>query len=76
MSERVPKNRIAYRSAGNAKNLNLNLSSVTDVLTTFVEVIFRVNWVSRIMSVDGIILWLLTSLASLLLLYFWIFPSV
>ena len=43
MSERVPKNRIAYRSAGNAKNLNLNLSSVTDVLTTFVEVIFRVN---------------------------------
>ena len=75
MIERVPKNRIAYRSAGNAKNLNLNLSSVTDVLTTFVEVIFRVK-VSRIMSVDGIKLWLLTSLASLLLLYFWIFPSV
>ena len=69
MSERVSKNRIAYRSAGNAKNLNLNLSSVTDVLTTFVEVIFRVK-VSRIMSVDGIKLWLLTSLASLLLLYF------
>ena len=42
---------------------------VTGVLTTLAVVIFRVK-VSCIMSVDGIKLWLLTSLASLSLLNF------
>ena len=61
MSERVPKNRIAYRSAGNAKNLNLKLSSVTEILTTFAEVIVRVN--------DPYHVCLLTCLASLSLIF-------